>query len=175
MSGKEELHHSAHAAHARSAHRHFWFIFFLFHDHTFCSQEHTCDRSCIFKSHTSYFSRIYYTGSVQIFVNIRTSIVTEVTFTFTYFLNNYRTFLACIGNNFAKRLFDSTFDDTDTCCFVRIVTLHAFKRIDSTDVSNATTRDDTFFDSSASCTQCIVYTVFLFFHFYFRSSTYIDR
>jgi len=35
-----------------------------------------------------------------------------------------------INNNFAKRFFDSTFDDTDTCCFIRIVPLHAFKRID---------------------------------------------
>ena len=88
---KPELHHSTHAAHSGSTHRHFWLIFLLFYDYTFSSQEHTSDRSCIFQSYTSNLSRIYHTGSVQVFVHIRTGIVTEVTLSFTYFLNNYST------------------------------------------------------------------------------------
>ena len=102
----QRLHHAAHATHSGSTHRHFWFIFFLFHNYTFCSQEHTCNRSGIFQSYTSYLSRIYHTGSVQVFVNISTGIVTEVTFTFAYFLYYYCTFLTCIGNNLTKRFLD---------------------------------------------------------------------
>ena len=36
-----------------------------------------------------YKRQIYHTGSVQVFVNISTGIVTEVTFTFAYFLYYY--------------------------------------------------------------------------------------
>ena len=36
------LHHTAHATHAGSAHRHFWLILFLFHDNTLGCEEHTC-------------------------------------------------------------------------------------------------------------------------------------
>ena len=149
----QRLHHAAHATHSGSTHRHFWFIFFLFHNYTFCSQEHTCNRSGIFQSYTSYLSRIYHTGSVQVFVNISTGIVTEVTFTFAYFLYYYCTFLTCIGNNLTKRFLDGTLDN----------------------LSYATARNDTFFDSCTSSTQCIIHTVFLFLHFNFRSGTYIKN
>ena len=77
-----KLHHSTHSSHSGSTHRHFGFIFFLFYNHTFSSQEHTCDRSGIFQSNTCHFSRIYHTCSMHIFVNIGTGIVTKVTFTF---------------------------------------------------------------------------------------------
>ena len=40
---------------------------------------------------------------------------------------------------------------------------------------DATTRDDTFFDSGTRCTQSVVYTVFLFLHFNFGSSTYVEH
>ncbi len=36
------LHHATHAAHSWSAHWHFRFVFFLFNNYTFSSQEHTC-------------------------------------------------------------------------------------------------------------------------------------
>ena len=36
------LHHATHAAHSWSAHWHFRFVFFLFYNYTFSSQEHTC-------------------------------------------------------------------------------------------------------------------------------------
>ena len=171
----QRLHHAAHATHSGSTHRHFWFIFFLFHNYTFCSQEHTCNRSGIFQSYTSYLSRIYHTGSVQVFVNISTGIVTEVTFTFAYFLYYYCTFLTCIGNNLTKRFLDGTLDNLDTGCFVFIIALQTFQCFRSTDVSYATARNDTFFDSCTSSTQCIIHTVFLFLHFNFRSGTYIKN
>ena len=114
---KLELHHSAHASHSGSAHWHFRFIFLLFYNYTFSSQEHTSDRSCIFQSYTSNLSRVYYTGSVQVFVNIQTSVVTKVTLAFTYFLNNYRTFFTSVSNDLTKWFFDSTFDDFNTGLF----------------------------------------------------------
>ena len=101
---KPELHHSTHSSHSGSAHWHFRFVFLLFYNYTFSSQEHTSERSCIFQSNTSNLSRVYYTGSMQIFVNVQTSVVTKVTLAFTYFLNNYRTFFTGICYNFAKRL-----------------------------------------------------------------------
>ena len=96
---------------------------------------------------------------MQVFVNISTGIVTEVTFTFAYFLYYYCTFLTCIGNNLTKRFLNSTLDNFDTGCFVFIIALQAFQCFRSTDVSYATARNDTFFDSCTSCMQSIVNTV----------------
>ena len=112
---------------------------------------------------------------MQVFVYICTGIVTEVTFTFTYFLYYNRTFLTSVSYNLTKRFFDGTLDDFDTCSFICIVTFQAFQCIDGTDVSYTTTRYDTFFDSGTSCTQGIIYTVFLFLHFYFTGSTYVKN
>ena len=44
---------------------HLRLIFFLLYDYTFCSQEHTGNRSGIFKSHTSNLGRIYHAGCMQ--------------------------------------------------------------------------------------------------------------
>ena len=49
-------------------------IFFLLYNYTFCSQEHTGNRSSIFKSHTSNLGRIYHTSCVQVLINIGTGI-----------------------------------------------------------------------------------------------------
>ena len=61
----------------------------------------------------------------------------------------------------------------DTGCFVGIVAFQTFEGFEGTDVSHATARHDTFFDSGTRCTQSVVHTIFLFLHFNFGSGTYV--
>ena len=89
---------------------------------------------------------------MQIFIYISTGIVTEVTFTFAYFLYNYSTFFTCIGYDLAQRLFNSTLDNVNTCSLIDVITFETFQCIECTDVSYTTTWYDTFFNSSTCCT-----------------------
>ena len=58
-----------HTTHIRSTMtmRSFFFLWFV-SNHTFCSQQHTCNRSSIFQSNTGNFCRINYTGFQQVFI-----------------------------------------------------------------------------------------------------------
>src|SRR5205085_7263864 len=85
-------------------------------NYTFCSQQHTCNRSSIFKSYTANFSRVNNTSSKQVFVNFSAGIKTIVTSTFFDLLHHDRTFDTAIDNDLTKRLFNSTFNDLDTSC-----------------------------------------------------------
>ena len=57
---------------------------------------------------------------------------------------------------------------------IRVVARQTVKCCDSANQCNTTTGNHTFFNSCASSVQCIVDTVFLFFHFNFGSSTDFD-
>ena len=59
----------------------------------------------------------------------------------------------------------------DTNLFVFIFAFEFCQILDCTDVCNAATRNNTFFNSSTGCAKCIIYPILLFFHFNFGSST----
>src|SRR5690606_39621291 len=65
--------------------------------------------------------------------------------------------------------------DLDTNVFVFVSTFKVFQRFTRADESDATTGYDTFFYCCTRSMQCVVYTVFLFFHFHFSSRTYVQH
>ena len=94
---------------------------------TFCGQQHTSDRSCIFQSNTGNFCRINYTGFVKVFIHFGACIETKVGFAFFYFLNYDRTFDTAVGNDLAKWFFNSSSNDGNTCYFIFIGTFSLSK------------------------------------------------
>ena len=97
-------------------------------NHTFCSQQHTGDGSCIFKSDTGYFGWIDYTGLEKIFIHFSAGVKTIIGFSFLYFLNNDTSFDSAIENDLANRFFESTFYNQDTGCFIFIGSPFNFSR-----------------------------------------------
>src|SRR5690606_20334768 len=142
--------------------------------HTLGGQQHAGDGSGVLKSYATYFSGVYYTRSHHVFIHFCTCVETEVTFTFFHFLHYYRAFDTGVLNYGTQRSFQRAADDLDTCVLVSILTFQLSQAINSADERDTTTWYDTFLNRSACSVQRIVHTVFLFFHFYFGRSTYIQ-
>src|ERR1044072_4877803 len=151
----------------------FFFLRFV-GNYALSSEYHTGNRSGVFQCNTSNFSRIDYSSAKQVFVFLSTCVETVIVLTFFYFLYNDATFQTAVCYDLTQRLFNSTFNDSDTCVLVFVDTFQFIQTRDSTNVRNTTTRNDTFFNSSAGSVQGIINTVFLFFHFNFGSSTYVQ-
>ena len=64
------------------------FLFRFINHYAFCSKEHSCNRSCIFKCNAGYFNRIDNARLVEIFIFFSSCIETKVIFAFPDFLNN---------------------------------------------------------------------------------------
>ena len=119
----EELHHSTHAAHSGSRHSGCRIFLFLIGNHTFCCQEHACDRGCIFQSYTSYLSWVNNACCKEIFIGICTGVVSKVSFSVFNLLNDNSTFHSGVSGNLAKRFFYGSFYNFNTCRFIFICSL----------------------------------------------------
>ena len=151
------------------------FFFRLVCDHAFCCKQHTCNRRCIFKA-----TRATFVGSITpalkrfSYTSVRAlkpkSALPSLIFWITIepsipaFAVRMR-----IGSSIARRTIAIPVDSSAIWPFT-----FASKAIQSTDVSNTTARYDTFFYRSSCSVKRIIHTVFLFFHFCFCSSTYIN-
>src|SRR5206468_3462921 len=91
-----------------------------------------------------------------------------------HFLNDDAAFEAAIGNDLAKGFFESAFYDGDTCGFVFVDAFQLIEGFYGADVSDATTRNNAFFNGSAGCMQSVINTILLFLHFNFGSCTDIQ-
>ena len=112
------LHHSTHSWGA--THWHLRFLFGFVNNQTLCGEEHTGNRSGIFKSYTSYLGRINDTGLTHIFVLVGTGIVTEVALALANLLNDNSTLATTVNGNLAQRLLDSALNNVDTSLLVGI-------------------------------------------------------
>lgn len=86
------LHHAAHTSHAGShtgcgTGR---ILFFLVGNHTLGGEEHTGNRSGIFKSYTGNLGRVDNTSGKEVLIFTRAGIVSEVAFAVFYFLYQQR-------------------------------------------------------------------------------------
>ena len=102
-------------------------------------------------------------------------IVAIITFAILNLLKDNGTFETGVGNDLTERLFDSAFNDFDTCGFIVVVAYKTFESLDTTDVANTSTGNDTLGDSGASCRKCVINAVFLLFHLNLRGSTDVEN
>ena len=160
-----------HAAHAGVSHWHFGLVLLLVADNALSSEEHACNRSSIFKSHTSYLGGVYHTSCTQVTKLLGLCVVAIVTFAFAHLVHDNSTLDASVAANLTERFLYGTTNDVDTSSFIGIVTLHAFEALLGTNVSHTATGYDTFLNGCAGCTKCIIATVFLFFLLSFAGST----
>src|SRR5690606_8441063 len=91
------------------------------------------------------------------------------------FVYNNAWLVASVGNDRAQRCFNSAQNQFDTCVLIGIVAFELFDRFLGTDQRNATARNDTFFNSSACCMQCIFNAGFFLFHFNFGCCANTDH
>src|SRR5690606_8852113 len=147
------LHHSAHAASGSC--RGFFFFRDFRHD-SFGRQQQAGDRSSVLEREARYLGRVDNTSIEEVFELVFAGIVTVVFLAFANLADDNRSFLTSIGNDGAQRSFESQTDDVDTSSLVVVVNFNILEGFDSADISNTTTRDDTFLNSSACCVQRIV-------------------
>lgn len=148
--GEKGLHHPVHTTHAHA--RSHWssrFIFFLFYNNTISSENHRSDRSGILESGFCNLSWVNNACCEKVFVAISFSVIAKAVFTFFNLVCHNRTFEACVGNNLAERFFNSATDNRSTCLLICIFVRKSVNSIGSTDKSNTTASNDTFFNSSA--------------------------
>ena len=88
-------------------------------------------------------------------------------------LEHNRAFVAGIASDLAQRLFAGAANDVDTDLFVTHG-LETIECLSGAQESNATTRNDTFFNGSARGMQGILDASFLFLHLGFGGSTDLD-
>ena len=87
-----------------------------------------------------------------------------LTFTRCFMRPNSALF-AGIGNNLTQRLLYGTLHNSDTGLLIFIDCCKTFKAVDSTDICDTATGNNTLFNGRACSAKCIIDTVFLLFHF----------
>ena len=85
-----------------------FFPFRFVGDYTLSGKQHACDRCSVFKGNTGNFGRINDSSSKQFLILVCTGIVTKISFSFPYFLDNNRSFNTSIINDCAKRCLKCT-------------------------------------------------------------------
>ena len=166
LDGRNKLHHAGHSATHRG-HLRGRILFLVVGDDTFGGQQHAGNGGGVFECNAGYLHRVDDTRSEQVLIVFSAGVEAVVAFAFLHTIDDDRAFETGIFDNLAQRLFQSAFDDGDTCVFVFILTLHFVQRSDGTDETDTAAWDDAFFDSGAGGSLGVLHTVFLFFHLNF--------
>lgn len=132
-------------------------------NHTFSCKQHTSDRRRIFQCYPGNLCRIDNACFEQIFIHFSTCIESKISLSFFHFLHNDATLNTTVNNNLAKRFFNGTFYDLNTCGFIFIDTFQVFKRFNGADKRNASTGNNSFFNCGSCSMQGIINTVFFSF------------
>src|SRR6185437_13345769 len=166
-----------HSTHARSTARMSVSFFFLglVGDYTLGGQQHTGDRSGIFKCNTGYLGRVDDAGPEEVLVFSSACVETIIGLAFLHLLYDDAAFETAVANDLTEGLFERAFNDRDTGGFVFVNALELFQGFNRADIRDTAAGNDTFFNCSAGSVQGVVDAVFLFFHFYFGSSTYVEN
>ena len=90
--------------------------------------------------------------------------------TVQHFADDDRAFNTGIFRNLTQRRFQSAADNIDTRLNIGIVVGQFFNRLRGQQKRRATARNNTGFNSGASCVQRIIDAVFTLFHFHFRGT-----
>src|SRR6185437_3886052 len=166
-----------HSTHARSTARMSVSFFFLglVGDYTLGGQQHTGDRSGIFKCNTGYLGRVDDAGPEEVLVFSSACVETIIGLAFLHLLYDDAAFETAVANDLTEGLFERAFNDRDTGGFVFVNALELFQGFNRADIRDTAAGNDAFFNSSAGSVQGVVDAVFLFLHFYFGSSTYVEN
>ncbi len=171
------LHHSTHSAHSTHTRRHSTtgrrILFRNLGNHTLGSQQHAGNRSGILQCGSGNLGGINNTSSNKVFILLGGGIETHCSFESLYMLNDYRTFTSGIIGDLTNRFFKSSEQNISA---KRLLTFYVKcgKCFEASEISNATTRNNAFFDSSTGCVQCIFNSRLLLFHLNLSCSTNID-
>ncbi len=83
------------------------------------------------------------TGREEILKCISAGVISKVTFTILYFLENHSTLNACVIHYLAHRFFNCTTDNGYSCVFIIVRAFELVKSIETTDICNTTARYNT--------------------------------
>ncbi len=116
---------------------------------------------------------VYNTSRDEVFVCVSRSVETEASFAFFDFVDDNGTIVTSVFADRADGCFERTANDLHTKCLLGVA-FEFCERNEGADVCNTTTGDDAFFNSSASCVECIFNAGFFLFHLNFSDSTDFD-
>src|SRR5690606_36677476 len=132
-----------------------------------------CNRCCVLKCRTSYFSRVNDTRIEHVYPLASSSVVANTYFFIFQALNDNRAFLTSVSCNGTNWLFKRTKYDVNTSFFVAFCIYSSYSTI-YVHKCSTTTRNDTFFYCCTSSVQCVLDAKLALFQFCFSSRTNFD-
>ena len=133
-----------------------FFFLGLVGDHTFGGQQHTGDRSGIFKRNTGNLGRVDNPGPEEVLIFSGAGVETVIGLAFLDLLYNDAAFETAVANDLPQGLFECTFNDRDPGGLIFVNAFEFFQRFNRTDIGDTAAGNDAFLNSSAGSVQGIV-------------------